>query len=154
MMTTNNNNDATDLLETLNITKISNRMVGGSWVTGTIAEHCFEALVFPEHADCTDNELDDSRISKLCVQRISDRKEVASFDRGWDVHPATPKAKRIVDLLAAGLAEAVFTPPAHSAIEELIAAAQALVDAKDNKMETKVEWLRLRKAIQVAREYA
>ena len=153
-MTTTNEMDATDLLETLKITKVEHRAVGGTWVTGTIAEHRFEALVFPEHAACTEDELDDSQISKLSVQRISDRREVASYDRGWGLQPSTPIAKQIVDLLAAGLAETVFTPPAHSAIDELIAAAQALVEAKDNQMETKVEWQRLRKAIQVAREYA
>ena len=100
---------ATDLLDTLRITKIGRRTsFGGAWVQGTIGEHRFDALVFPEHAECPDYELGDSRISKLGVQRISDRGTVANFDRGWDVRPTTPIAEQIVDLLAAGLAETVY----------------------------------------------
>ena len=107
-MTTANDINATDLLATLKITKMEHRAVGGTWVTGTIAEHRFEALLFSDHATCPDYELDDSRISKLWVQRISDRTQVAYFDRGWDVQPTTPSAQQIVDLLAAGLAETVY----------------------------------------------
>ena len=101
--------DATDLLDTLKITKIEQRRIGGgAWVTGTIGEHCFDALVFPEHAEQPDYELGDSRISKLTVQRISDKTTVANFDRGWDFRPTTPIAEQIVDLFAAGLAETVY----------------------------------------------
>jgi len=111
-MTTNHTNQtpaASELLDTLQITKIKPRRgCGGSWVIGTIAGHRFEALVFPEHADSPDFELADSRISKLWVRRIDDNVTVVNFDRGWDILPATPRAKTIVDLLAAGLAEHVF----------------------------------------------
>lgn len=108
-MTQMNEIDAIDLLETLTITKIEGRWtVGGRWVMGTIGGHRFEALVFPEHAQCAGYELDDSRISKLCVERISDRATVANFDRGWDRRPTTLVAQQIVDLLAAGLAETVY----------------------------------------------
>ena len=101
--------DATDLLDTLKITKIEQRTsFGGAWVSGTIGGHRFDALVFPEHAECPDYELGDSRISKLTVQRISDKATVANFDRGWDVRPTTTVAGQIVDLLAAGLAETVY----------------------------------------------
>lgn len=106
-MTTTNEIDAAELLETLKITKTEHRAVGGTWVTGTIAEHRFEAVLFSDHATCPDYELDGSCISKLWVQRISDRTQVACFDRGWDVQPTTPIAQQIVDLLAAGLAETV-----------------------------------------------
>ncbi len=106
---TNDDLDASELLETLTITKVQRRTsAGGAWVQGTISEHRFDALIFPEHAEQPDYELDDSRISKLWVQRISDRATVANFDRGWDVRPTTPVAKQIVDLLAAGLAETVY----------------------------------------------
>lgn len=106
---TNDDIDACDLLDTLKITKVEKRTsAGGAWMQGTIGEHRFDALVFPEHAEQSDYELDDSRISKLWVQRISDRATVANFDRGWDVRPTTPVAKQIVDLLAAGLAETVY----------------------------------------------
>jgi hypothetical protein len=110
MMTTNENEiDAGDLLNTLNITKVERRTsTAGAWVRGTIGGHRFDALVFPEHAVCESYELEDSRISKLWVQRISDRTTVTNFDRGWDVRPTTPLAEQIVDLLAAGLAETVY----------------------------------------------
>lgn len=107
--TRDNDIDAYDLLDTLKITKVQRRTsVGGTWVQGTIGEHRFDALVFPEHADQPDYELDDSRISKLWVRRSSDRATVANFDRGWDVRPTTPIAGQIVDLLAAGLAETQY----------------------------------------------
>ncbi|HBO44118.1 MAG TPA: hypothetical protein DD670_09340 [Planctomycetaceae bacterium] len=75
---------------------------------GTIGGHKFNALVFPEHAECAEYELGESRISKLWLQRIADGATVVNFDRGWDVHPATETARAIVDFLAAGLAEHVF----------------------------------------------
>jgi hypothetical protein len=101
--------DPTDLLDTLKITKVERRTsAGGAWVQGTIGEHRFDALVFPQHAEQPDYELDDSRISKLWVQRISDRATVANFDRGWDVRPTTPVGEQIVDLLIAGLAETIY----------------------------------------------
>jgi len=70
-MMTNQDIVASDLLETLTITRICPRDVGGgSWVKGTMGGHRFEALVFPEHADQREHELEgDSRISKLWVHR-------------------------------------------------------------------------------------
>jgi hypothetical protein len=91
------------------ITKQTRRVaVGGTWVTGKLNGHTFHALVFPEHAECERYELDDSRISKLWLQRTADKKEVANFDRGWDRRPEDAIAKAIVGFLAAGLAEHVF----------------------------------------------
>ncbi len=107
--TANDDLDAMDLMETLDIRKVLRRIVaGGKWVQGTIGGHRFDALVFPGHAECPDYELDDSRISKLWVQRISDRATVANFDRGWDLRPTTSVAGQIVDMLAGGLAEFVY----------------------------------------------
>ena len=80
----------------------------GTWVTGTIAGHRFDALVFPEHADCPDYELGESRISKLWIQRLADHQIVVNFDRGWDIRPVTKSAKAIVEFLAAGLADLVY----------------------------------------------
>ena len=109
MNMTNENIDATDLLDTLKITKTERRRIGGgTWVSGTIGGHRFDALVFPDHADDPTYELANSRISKLSLQRISDGQVVANFDRGWDVRPTTPIAEQIVDLFAAGLAETVY----------------------------------------------
>jgi hypothetical protein len=81
---------------------------GGTWVRGTLAGHRFQALVFAAHAECASDELGDSRISKLWVQRLADRRVVANFDRGWDVRPADAAAARVVGFLAAGLADHVF----------------------------------------------
>lgn len=114
-MTTENANtnqhedDALDLMGTLEIKKIQRRThSGGAWVTGTIGGHRFEALVFAEHAESESYELDDSRISKLWLQRIEDRATVYNWDRGIDIDAATPTAQKIVDLLAAGLAEFIY----------------------------------------------
>jgi len=91
------------------ITKTTRRASGaGTWVIGTLNGHRFEALVFPEHADCPDFELGDSRISKLWLHGIADKTTVVNFDRGWDHRPANPTAAAIVDFLAAGLAEHTY----------------------------------------------
>jgi len=109
-MTTRNEDDATQILETLKITKIERRSanVGGAWVTGTMGGHRFDALVFADHATESEYELGNSRISKISVQPIGERRMVACFDRGWELRPTTPIAEEIVDLLAAGLAETVY----------------------------------------------
>ena len=71
------NNDL-DIGDDLTITKTTRRAAGaGTWVIGTIAGHKFNALVFPEHAECPDYELGDSRISKLWIKRLADGREVA-----------------------------------------------------------------------------
>jgi hypothetical protein len=95
----------------LTITKISNRNanVGGSWVQGKINdEYRFDALVFAEHAENEDYELSGSRISKLWVQRISDRQTMFNFDRGLDVPAANTETQVIVDFLCTGLSDLVF----------------------------------------------
>src|SRR5665648_472780 len=98
-----------DLGDDLRITKTTRRAAGaGTWVIGTVSEHRFNALVFPEHAECPDYELGDSRISKLWLQRLADKKCVANFDRGWDIRPTTKIAQAVVDFLAAGLAEHIY----------------------------------------------
>lgn len=96
-----------DLLSSLIIEGVLPRAAGGSWVTGRIDEYRFTALVFAEHAANPAWELDDSRISKLAVWRAADGAEVAAFDRGWDLEPTSPVAIDVVELLAAGLADAI-----------------------------------------------
>jgi hypothetical protein len=101
--------EATEIGDDLRITKATRRASGGgTWVCGAIAGHRFDALVFPEHAECPDYELGESRISKLWLQRIADKTTVVNFDRGWDHRPANSIAAKIVDFLAAGLAELVY----------------------------------------------
>ena len=106
---TNDEIDASEVLDTLEIKKVQRRTsAGGAWVRGTIAGHRFEALVFPEPATNREWEVGgDSLISKLWVERISDRVAVYNWDRGADVEPTTEMAGVIVDLLAAGLADAI-----------------------------------------------
>ena len=98
-----------DLGDNFQITKTSRRASGGgTWVSGTIAGHRFDALVFPEHAECEDYEVGDSRISKLWVQRLADQQTVFHWDRGLDVAAVTDLAQAIVDFLSAGLADHVY----------------------------------------------
>ncbi len=98
-----------DLGDDLKITKIdSSRQMGGTWVTGSIAGHSFQVLVFEDHAECEEYELGTSRISKLWLRRQADREVVANFDRGWDFEPTTDDGRAIVGFLAAGIAEHTF----------------------------------------------
>lgn len=105
---TNDEVDSVALLETFHLTQVDRRsLANGQWVKGTIGGHRFDALVFPEHAECESYELAKSRISKLAVIDAT-RRVVASFDRGWDIRPTTQVAEAIVDALSEGLAETVF----------------------------------------------
>jgi ribosomal protein L25 (general stress protein Ctc) len=104
-----NERDDLEIGDDLTITKTTRRAAGtGTWVCGRMNGHRFDALVFPEHAEQADYELDQSQISKLFVQRLHDRQTVANFDRGWDVRPTTDEAAAIVDFLCAGLADHIF----------------------------------------------
>ena len=107
-MNANDHNDL-EIGDDLAITKTTRRASGaGTWVIGTLERARFDALVFPEHAECPDFELGDSRISKLWIKRLSDEQVVCNFDRGWDIRPTTKTAAAIVDFLAAGLAEHTY----------------------------------------------
>lgn len=98
-----------DLGFDLTITRIRRRTTaGGTWVQGRLAGHRFDALVFAGHADDAEHELGQSRISKLWVQRLADRRTVFNFDRGLDVPAADPQVERIVEFLAEGLADLAF----------------------------------------------
>jgi hypothetical protein len=107
MAATTTNNDLDDDLQ-IRKTTPRDRGIGGTWVDGTINGHRFQVLVFADHAESEEYELGTSRISKLWLQRQTDKKEVANFDRGWDLEPTTHDAKAIVDFLAAGIAEHSF----------------------------------------------
>ena len=101
--------DDLDLGDDLRITNKTRQAAGaGTWVCGTIAGHRFDALVFPEHAENSEWEIGDSRISKLWVQRLADGQQVFNWDRGADVPATDPLAAAIIDFLCAGLAEHVF----------------------------------------------
>ena len=77
-------------------------------VCGTIAGYRFDALVFPEHAECPDWELGQSRISKLWIAKTSNKETVFNWDRGMDQPAASVKTQAVVDFLAAGLAEHTY----------------------------------------------
>ena len=108
-MTTNQNNDDLDLGPDLKLTRTTRRHTGGgTWVSGTIHGHRFDALVFPEHAENPEYEIGDSRISKLWLQRLADKVTVYNWDRGQDIPAADRIAAAIVDFLCAGLAEHTY----------------------------------------------
>jgi hypothetical protein len=98
--------DVGDDFEVLRVTR--RHSGGGSWVTGTLAGHRFEALVFPAHAENPEWELGESRISKLWVRRQANRWVVFNWDRGADVPPADELAAEIVDFIAGGLADFIY----------------------------------------------
>ncbi|HEX4131453.1 MAG TPA: hypothetical protein VHZ24_15545 [Pirellulales bacterium] len=109
-MNANDANQNDDLDFDLEITKVTRRASGGgTWVCGTInAEYHFDALVFPEHAESPDYEIGDSRISKLWVQRLADKRTVYNWDRGMDSPALTGAAAAVVDFLCAGLADLIY----------------------------------------------
>lgn len=94
----------------IQITKTSRRASGGGiWVSGTIDdEYRFDALVFPEHADCEEYELNGSRISKLWIARLKNKETTFNFDRGLDIPAASAKTQAIVDFLCEGLADLIY----------------------------------------------
>ena len=57
-----------DLRFDLEITKSSRRASGaGTWVSGTLHGHRFDALVFPEHAENPDYEIGDKKVPSVHV---------------------------------------------------------------------------------------
>jgi hypothetical protein len=107
-MTTNETPNL-DIGDDLAITKITRRAAGtGTWVCGRLNGHRFDALVFPEHAENPEWELQDSRISKLWVQRLADHRTVFNWDRGPDVPAADETAQTNVEFLVAGIADHVY----------------------------------------------
>ena len=98
-----------DLGDDFEITQTTRRNAGnGTWVDGTLNGHRFQALVFEGHAESESYELGDSRISKLWIQRIADRKKVFDWDRGPVTPAAGSLAGEIADFLCAGLAERIY----------------------------------------------
>jgi hypothetical protein len=98
-----------DIGDDLRITKTTRRAAGGgTWVCGTIAGHRFDALVFAEHAEYESFELNRSKISKLWIQRMADKKTMFNFDRGLDVPAANTEIQMVVDFLCEGLSDLVF----------------------------------------------
>jgi hypothetical protein len=102
-------NSKTEMGDDLRILKTTRRAAGGgTWVIGTIAGYRFDALVFPEHAECEEYELGQSKISKLWIARLGNKETVFNFDRGMDIPAASEKVRAVVDFLAAGLADLIY----------------------------------------------
>jgi hypothetical protein len=99
-----------DIGEDLKIKSIKSRGMGvtGTWVTGTLNGHYFEALAFKDHAENPEYELHESRISKMYLKCLTTGKEVFNFDRGMDVEPKTTEAANIVGFLCEGIADLAF----------------------------------------------
>ena len=102
-------NQINDIGSDLEITKVTQRpSCGGAWLDGTLNGHRFQALVFPEHAEIPEYEINDSRISKLWIQRIADRAIVFNWDRGADIPAASGEVQAIVEFLCEGLASHAY----------------------------------------------
>jgi|GEM_PF-4805717 len=97
-----------EAIKTFEIERITPRQAPGRWVTGTIAGHSFEALVFREHAESESYELEKSRISKLQLRQIHGDQIVAEFDRGWSTEPSTPVARLITRIFTKALARLAY----------------------------------------------
>ena len=54
----------------------------GTWIQGRLSGHRFNALAYPKSAENPEYEWRASRLSKLWVQRLSDKKTVFNWDRG------------------------------------------------------------------------
>ena len=101
-METTNETDL-DLGDDMVITKLDRRTsAGGAWVVGSLHGYKFNALVFPEHAENPEYEIGQSKISKLWLQRMSNRETVYNWDRGADIAAANPQVAQIVDFLVSG----------------------------------------------------
>jgi hypothetical protein len=101
--------NAVDVGDDLRITHVSRRPSDrGTWISGTLRDCKFSALVFPEHALNRAWEIGDSRISKLSIQRRSDDTLLYCWDRGLDQPAAEPWVQEVVEFLAEGLADFVY----------------------------------------------
>ena len=97
-----------DLDFDLEITRVRPTQMGGTWVCGTVdGEFRFDALVFAEHAEVTDYELNASRISKLWIAKTANKETVFNWDRGMDIPAADNRVQSVVDFLCEGLADLV-----------------------------------------------
>lgn len=93
----------------LTIMRTTRRGAGcGTWVIGRVDGYRFDALVFPQHAADAEWEIGQSRISKLWVQRTSDKATVFNWDRGADLGPQDDEVQAVVDFLNGGLADLIY----------------------------------------------
>ena len=68
---------------------------GGRWVRGTIEGLVFDVKVYPCGSKYG---IHDGSISKLSIRDTTTRRELASYDRGWDI---LPESQDIIDMVDA-----------------------------------------------------
>jgi hypothetical protein len=90
----------------ITITTRGRSLSGGEWYVGRVGSYWFEALVFTEPSQYG---IDGGQVSKLCLldaPRKRDGRELACYDRGWDLRPAEAQVQeammRLVDDLSRG----------------------------------------------------
>jgi hypothetical protein len=66
------------------------------WVRGCIGDYRFDAKVYPCGSKYGIHE---GNISKLSIRETATRKEVAAYDRGWDILPENESIQALVDAL-------------------------------------------------------
>jgi hypothetical protein len=75
----------------------------GTWVDGTIDQrYRFHALVFAEHAESEEYELERSCVSKLWVRDTTATTTVFHFGRGLDIPAASDEVRRWSTFCARG----------------------------------------------------
>ena len=83
----------------ITIIKHGRSLSGGEWYVGRIGSSWFEALVFVEPSPYG---IDGGQVSKLCLldgPRKQDGREVACYDRGWDLRPTEAQVESAITQL-------------------------------------------------------
>ncbi len=91
-----NPGDLTAIKNDLNVT------FDGRWIDGTHNGFRFQILAHAGNPDHNGTGMESTpRITKLWVQRNSNKETVANYDRGWDVKPVDEDAVALVSKLMA-----------------------------------------------------
>ena len=84
-------------MKTVRVRKRSRSMSGGVWYVGTVGSFYFEALVFAEPSKYG---IDDGQVSKLLIldkPRRQGGRELACYERGWELRPEDAEASLATD---------------------------------------------------------
>ncbi len=71
----------------IEITRTSRSLSGGTWYVGRVGRYRFEALVFAEPSQYG---IDGGQVSKLCLldrPRRQGGRELAAYERQWELRP-------------------------------------------------------------------
>jgi len=103
----------------LEITRTTRLVSGeGALVNGTIHGHQFAAMVFGDHANHSEWEIDNSRIVQLWIERLVDHQVMYCWERGLITDAGDRIATAIVEFLCDGLADYVFRDIAPAPSDE------------------------------------